>query len=389
MSIRYIREYLISNPSPTLFIPGKGTDQHAPIDYNHTSAYDIQREVFYEEPVSIHAFTSSKHLTLQQSVPVEVDRHWSGDNEDCSVTARPRLTSEGSRDTSSATTQAQQNTPMHSTTTSVQERDHNTGATSAAPAHKQEETDLEDCFLSHPMPIDSEDCVDDSQQQSIEKGLKGELLRNQLQLHGSLSDEKYYEEETGHHETWSDHQGTNQDLATSGLGDDSPFEAELGLPHLLDKLRNGKDVKASFVTPGSSVGSSSDPGRTSTSPPSMSRRIPDAPLSVTPPTDTRHQHTSNGSPPQCGTSSGNPAAGTLQVTTAAKPHDPRNLSASSSSLEGTMESQATGFGTASSGSSYGSFRSVSPDMSDLAQPHQAFCEGPQEENGLLPWQLQS
>ena len=392
MAIYHIRKSLASSDLyPFLTITGKRTDQHAPDDKNVTSACDIQREPYYEEPVSIRAFTSNQQLlSRHHSVPVEVDRHWNGRDQDRAITARPRLISEGSGDASPATTRAQQNARMHSTTARVQERDRNMCTTSAATAHERKETGWEGSSFNHPIPVvESKSCADSQHyhQHNVEKGSKGEQLGNQLKSHGSPND---CEERTVCHKTRPGHHGTNGDLAASYPGDGSLVEAELGLPHIPNELRNGKGVgppKASFATPGSSVGSSSDVGRMSASPPSVSQYLPGMPLSVTPPADTGNQRASNG-PPLYSTT-GTSTVGTLVATTTAQSPGPRSLSASRSSLEGTVESQTDGFGTASSGSSFESFHSVSPDTSGLVQPREAFCEGPQEENGLFPWQLQS
>ena len=355
MSIHYIREFLTP---PDLFpsITEASNDQHIPSNNGFTPTCDDQdggpyeeelasNGCQYEEPISIVAFTGKKTFD-HHSVPIEVDHHWKKD----SYPARPRLISEGSgdRNASSAAT----NTCKDST--SVQRKGQNMAVNCVGTAQGEEEAESQPQF-------------------------EAATTRTTTPSHMN-----------GAHTTWNTHvqemwrvlpmasassrvfhQGTNGDLKSGDF--DVRTKPSLDMAHQpVELLRSGssgdRPLKASFVTPGSSVGSLSDLERAGTTPPSVSDDLSGLPPPVTRYRNTRNQailHTHH-------ISNSNPLTDSSMVTTIASSHSSRSLSESDSSLEGTMESQVGTFGTASSGSSCQSFHSASPYASEVVLPSIAF-----------------
>ena len=354
----------------------------------------------YEDPISINVFTGSKSSD-HPSVPIEVDHHWSGD----SHPARPKLISEGSgdRNVSPVATNTCKDRKVHSTATSVQRKGQDTSVSCVATAREEEEAEQEGFSLKHPVcSTESESSLDNDHQHSEKsseiqwqrspKDSEGQnntahhenvsntyfgdpqVTLSQLQFEATTTSTTTPSHMNGTHTTWdthvqelwrvlpmdstssqSEHQGTNGDVNSGDFDVQTTPSVDTHPP--IELLRNGRGedrlLKASFVTPGSSVGSLSDLEGASTTPPSASNN-----LSGLPPPATRHRDQAV-LPTHCFSSS-NPPTDSFMVTTIASSHSSRSLGESDSSLEATIESQVGTFGTASSGSSFKSFHSVSP-----------------------------
>ena len=350
----------------------------------------------YEDPVSINVFTRTKSLDCH-SVPIEVDHHWSGD----SHPAQPRLISEGSgdRNNSPAATNTYKDRKVHSTATSVQRTGQDTSASCVATAQGEEEAERERFILKHSVCNTKSESSLDSDHHHSEKSSerqrspKGSGEQNNTAHHENVSNTSFGDSEVtvsqlqfeatttstiapshmnGTHTAWdthvqelwrvlpmnsqSEHQRTNGNMNSGYF--DSRTKPTVDMAHPpIELLRNGRGedrlLKASFVTPGSSVGSLSDLEGASTTPPSASNN-----LSGLPPPATRYRDQAV-LPTHCFSSS-NPPTNSFMVTTIASSHGSRSLGESDSSLEATIESQVGTFGTASSSSSFKSFHSVSP-----------------------------
>ena len=408
MSIRYIRESLAP---PDLFptITGESNNQCIPSSSSFTSTNNdqdgcpyekgpVSNGRQYEDPISINFFTGNKLLDCR-SVPIEVDHHWSGD----SHPARPRLISEGSRDrnVSPAATNICKDRKVHSTATSVQRKSQDTSASCVATAQGEEKGEQKGFFLKQSVCNAKSESSSDSDHQHSEKSSeiqwqrspKGSGERISTACHENVSNTSFGDPQAilrqlqneatttstiappkmknGTHTTWdthvqelwrvlpmdsqSEHQETNGDLNSGEFDVQTKPTVDMAHPPI-ELLRNergeGRLLKASFVTPGSSVGSLSDLEGASTTPPSANNNLSGLPPPPTRYRDTRDQYVL---PTHCFSGS-NPPTDSFMVTTIASSHGSRSPGESDSSLEATIESQV---GTASSGSSFKSFHSVS------------------------------
>ena len=342
----------------------------------------------YEDPISINVFTGTKSLDCH-SVPTEVDHHWSGD----SHPAWPRSISEGSGDRNIAATNTYKDRKVHSTATSVQRTGQDTSASCVATAQGEEEAERERFFLKHSVcNTESESSLDSDHHHSEkrQRSPKGSGEQNNTAHRENVSNASFGDSEltvqfeatttstrapshmNGTHTAWdthvqelwrvlpmdsqSEHQRTTGDLNSEYFDSRTKLTVDMTHPPI-ELVRNGRGedrlLKASFVTPGSSIGSLSDLEGASTTPPSASNN-----LSGLPPPATRYRDQAI-LPTHCFGSS-NPPTDSFMVTTIASSHGSRSLGESDSSLEATIESQVGTFGTASSSSSFKSFHSVSP-----------------------------